>query len=178
MPFCFNDISSPSSGVTERRIDKVVDLATGLVDNKLCVFSAGFSKENPHQPTKKSRAKRIRPLSVQMANYLREQDPTGIIKIYCGPLGWGTLSEMIWTIRIARDKCHFDNDTTVIVVSSKDHLPRIRKYAWWIMPKEWWVQYHAIDHRLNEPIREQIKFLKDLPKLVWCRLKIALGFPL
>ncbi|OHA26402.1 MAG: hypothetical protein A3D52_03245 [Candidatus Taylorbacteria bacterium RIFCSPHIGHO2_02_FULL_44_36] len=173
----YNDIGH-WSGVTEKRIDRAVELVAGMDGLKLCVFSAGFSKKSPRQSTKTKRVS----LAGQMTEYLRTKDPTGAITIYHKPLGWGTLSELVWAIRIAENEFNFSddisNDILVIVVSSGDHLPRIRRYGKWIIPKAWWTQYYAIDHKLNEPWKERFKFWKDFPKLVWYRLKTIIGFPL
>ena len=173
MPFCYNDIGHPA-GVTEKRIELVLQITEGMEKNRFCVFSAGYSKNNPT----KQCANRPISLAYQMEKYVRDRQPPVSVRIYSQALGWGTLHEMLWAIRIAKSHFNFDDNTTVIVVSSEDHLPRIRKYARWVMPKDWWVQYHAIDHKLNELWKERIKFWKDFPKLVWFRFKTALGFPL
>lgn len=172
LPFCFNDIGH-FTGVTEKRIDLALHISWGAME-RFCVFSTGYGRDKSTEP----RSNRKVSLAAQMNLYIWNCHPSINICIYSEPLGWGTLSEMVWAIRLARKKFKFGDETAVIVVSSKDHLPRIRKYAWWIMPKGWWVQYHAIEHKLNEPWKERVKFWKDFPKLVWYRLKIAFGYPL
>lgn len=172
LPFCFNDIGH-FSGVTEKRIDLALQISWGAME-RYCVFSTGYGRDKPTEP----RANREVSLAAQMDQYIWNHRPSTNVCVYNEPLGWGTLSEMVWAIRLARKKFKFGDEAVVIVVSSKDHLPRIRKYAWWIMPRGWWVQYHAIDHKLHEPIEEQAKFLKDLPWLLWLWLKIIFGYPL
>ena len=170
MPFCYNDIGHPSR-VTENRIDLALKF-TCRGDNYYCVFSAGYSKENPTIPN----AKRSISLADQMAKYLLDKEPC--VNVYHQPLGWGTLSEMIWAIRIAKGKWGFGPGTKVVFVSSFDHMTRIEKYARWIMPKDWDVYYDQTAHFLHEDHREKMKYWKDLPYLIWLSAKTRLGFRL
>lgn len=170
LPFAYNNIGHPSQ-VTERRIKKAFEMTAGRGGKKFCALTAGYSKRSPRRPC----PERAISLADQMATYVWTSCPHAGVGFETRPLGWGTLSEIYWSVEIALWHFGLHSSTEVIMVSSIDHLPRVKKYAKWILPRNWRAEYHSIDHRLNEAGKERIKFLKDLPFLFWVRIGLPVA---
>jgi hypothetical protein len=177
MPFAYDFIENREN-VTTKRCDVALEEGKKYGKSLCCIFTSGYNRKNP---TSRPNDRRLISLAEQMGIYVKAMTEKTFgcgLTIYCKPLGWGTLSEMIWAIRIAKYQWEFGFDTTVIISSSVDHLPRIKKYAGWIMPKEWRIIYTPVDHRLNENWKERLKYIRHIPYLVWLKTKMFFGFPL